>query len=237
MRIGKNHYPHEYSMNKGTNTVPLQQTNCEKDLGVYTDDQLTFQQHIAMKTKKANQMVGLIRRSFHFLDEKMFSLLFKSMVRPILEYSNSVWSPHFKKDIIEIEKVQRRATKMVPGLTQLSYDERLKKLNIPSLEYRRTRGAMIDVYKCMHNMYDINFIWLKKVDNSVTRGNSLKLVKQRNESNFKRNAFSQKIVNNWNSLSESTANAPSINAFKSRIDREWSDRLYRFTEYGMSSVE
>ena len=67
---------------------------------------------------------------------------------------NLVWSPFRKKDIVTIENVERRATKMIPELKELSYKERLKKLYLPTLVYRRNRGDMIEVYKILNGRYD-----------------------------------------------------------------------------------
>ena len=76
------------------------------------------------------------------------------MVRPHLEYVQSVWSPFRMKDIVTIENVQRSATKMLPGLKELSYKESLKILDIPTLVNRRIRGDMIEVYKILNGRYD-----------------------------------------------------------------------------------
>ena len=70
---------------------------------------------------KANQIVGIIRRSFKYLDFKKFCLLFKSLARPNLEYASGVWNPYKTKDVEAIENVQRRATKMLPDMKDLTY--------------------------------------------------------------------------------------------------------------------
>ena len=70
-------------------------------------------------------------------------------MRNLLEYAIAAWHPYKKKDIDMIEKVQRRATKIVPSLKHLTYPERLKELNIPTLSYRRIRGDMIETFKIM----------------------------------------------------------------------------------------
>ena len=117
---------------------------------------LSFKDHIAQQTAKANKIVGLIviRRSFDHLSEKMFVILYKSLVRPILEYGHSIWQPSEKGLCCDIEKVQKRAIKMLGHLKDKPYCERLKKLKLPSLEFRRLRGDMIETYKFLHGHYD-----------------------------------------------------------------------------------
>ena len=100
-------------------TPIVDRVKLEKDLGLAVDTRLTFEKHISDKVNKANQMMGLVRRSFIFMDHNNFRWLFKAIVHPHLEYINSVWSPMRKKDINTIENVQRRATKMIPGLKDL----------------------------------------------------------------------------------------------------------------------
>ena len=75
----------------------LEHVFSEKDLGVIIDSDLTFEEHITTKIKKANQMMGLVRRSFTFLDGNTFTRLYTTIVRPHLEYGQAVWSPHLKK--------------------------------------------------------------------------------------------------------------------------------------------
>ena len=170
--------------------------------------------------------MGMIRRTFKFIDKEIFALLFKSRVRPILEYGNTIWSPRLKKkDIDAIERVQRRATKTVPGLATLPYPERLRVLNLPSLIYRRARGDMIETYKYQHNMYDIDNEWFNL--RQVTRGHTRKLIKPRCNSTLRLHCFSNRVVNHWNSLPENVVSAPSVNAFKSRLDNHW--QTYQFT--------
>ena len=103
---------------------------------------MKFDEHINNAVKKANQMTGLIKRSFEYIDKKMFLKLYKAIVRPHLEYANVVWHPIYIRQKQLIEGVQRRATKIVPGLSKLSYDDRLIALNLPTMKYRQTRGDL-----------------------------------------------------------------------------------------------
>ena len=82
----------------------------------------------------------------------MFLNLYKSLVRPHLEYATVVWSPQYKKDIISIENIQRRATHLIRATSHLSYPERLTNLGLPMLKYRRERADMIQVYKIPNNI-------------------------------------------------------------------------------------
>jgi len=72
--------------------------------------------------------------------------LYNVMVRPHLEYGNVVWHPQLKKDIDLIDSVQHRATRMVPGLHNLLYDDRLKRMDLPSLMYHCLHGDVIETY-------------------------------------------------------------------------------------------
>ena len=96
----------------------------EKDLGVIINKDLKFQHHIAESVKKANRKLGLIRRSFSCLDKEIFTNLYKSIVRPNLEYGCTIWSVIYKKEAITLENVQRRATKLVSSIRHLTYSER-----------------------------------------------------------------------------------------------------------------
>ena len=142
--------PPQYTMNN----KPLALSDEEKDLGVIIDSKLTFEKHIQAKINKANQIMGLIRRTIEYLNKENFKLLFTALVRPHLEYANAVWSPSLKKHVNALENVQRRATKYIPGLANMSYQERLQTLELPTLQYRRYRGDMIEVFKITHGLYD-----------------------------------------------------------------------------------
>ena len=99
------------------------------------DNKLLFREHIAKKVGTVNRNLGLICKTFEFMDKDMFVNLYKSLVRPHLEYTTVVKSPHFKKDIISTENVQRRATHLVKSVSHLCYADRLKTLGLPTLEY------------------------------------------------------------------------------------------------------
>ena len=144
----------KYTMNTGQEVIEIETVTSEQDLGVMIDKTLNFSEHINSKVNKANRNLGIISRTFTFMDKEMFLNLYKSLVRPHLVYAVTVCAPLYKKDMIIIENVQRRATKLVKSISHLPYSERLKSLGLPSLEYRRERADVVEIYKIM-NQIDI----------------------------------------------------------------------------------
>ena len=145
----------EYSMKTyegGLKT--LETVEAEKDVGVNIDSNLIFANHIQNRVNKANQIVGPTRRSSVYLENRIFCLLFKALVRSLLEYARGVWTPYKKADITSIENVQKRATKMLPTLKNLTNEERLRTLKLPTLRFRRLSGDMIETFKILKGIYD-----------------------------------------------------------------------------------
>jgi len=101
-------------------------------------------------------MLGIIKRNFRDIKHDAFImlLLYKSLVTSHLEYANSVWNPYHVQDIEALEKVQKRATKLISSLKHNSYEERLRILHLPTLKFRRIKGDMIEVYKILTGIYD-----------------------------------------------------------------------------------
>ena len=164
-------------------------------------------------------MLGIIRRSFTNLNSSNFRKLYTSLVRPHLEYASSIWHPHRKLLIKELESVQRRGTKLIPLLKHLSCKERLQHLKLPLLTYRRSRGDLIEAFKIFHHYSsDPSEVLHLHHSSSSTRGHPFKLHNDRNLTSLRSNSFSQRIVNNWNSLPDNIINSPSTNTFKNRLD-------------------
>ena len=204
-------------------------TTAEKDLGVLVDCNLNFDQHIFEIVKKANRLVGMISRVITFKDERVMVPLFKALVRSVLEYGNAVWCPYLVKHLEAIENVQRKFTKRIIGVTDLDYEARLIRLKLPSLEFRRLRGDMIEVYKMTHASYDCKItaplFTIKESDR--TRGHSLQLTKFHSKSTRFSNFFTNRIVNYWNKLPNSIVNSGTTNAFKNALDIYWKDFKYK----------
>ena len=120
-----------------------------------------------------------------------------------------------------MEKVQRRATKIPRLLHKYSYEERLRKLNLTTLIYRRKRADIIQVFKMLKGYESLDAELFFTLDKSCTRGHSLKLVKPRAITRIRQYSFSHRIINDWNSLREGTVNSESINGFKTSLENEW----------------
>ena len=133
-------------MNTKSSYVNLWCVNSTKDLGIIVDNNLSFVEHINEKVKKANIMLGLIKRNFINMNENTFILLYKSPTRSQLKYGASVWYPHKKESINIIEGIQRRATKLIPKIKYICYEDRLKFLKLSTLCYRGLRSDMIETY-------------------------------------------------------------------------------------------
>jgi hypothetical protein len=150
-------------------------TQSTEDLGITIDEKLKFQIHINNQTKKANQRLGMIKRSFTYMDKNMFTTLYTSIVRAHLEYGSNIWSIMYKNEAIQIENVQRRATKLVKNIPHLSYSDRSRYLGLPSLQYRRLRSDMVETFRIINNIDKVNSNKIFPKNENTTRGHKHKI--------------------------------------------------------------
>ncbi|KAK4297160.1 hypothetical protein Pmani_030399 [Petrolisthes manimaculis] len=210
-------------------------TTEEKDLGVIVDSGLTFSKHIQTQVNKANSVLGAIKHTFKAMDPTAFLSLYKSLVRPNLEYASVIWSPKLKRDKDALEYVQRRATRLVTGLSGKSYEERLQTLELPALEFRRQRADMIQMFKLVHGLEKLNpapcsecgKMMIQPAFNVNNRGHDFKLQIQ-HEPRPRDNFFTRRAVRNWNGLTQDTVSANCVNIFKNRLTKEWKNKPERY---------
>lgn len=239
MHLGKTNPKATYDMETADGKRHnLEETEVEKDLGVEVDNQLKFSKHIQSKVNKANKVLGCLRHTFKFMNKEIFTMLYKSLVRPHLEYASCIWSPHLKRDQDAIERVQRRATKLVPELKDLPYATRLQHLNLPTLKFRRRRADLIEAYRIISNQHHINGHChcsqcptkqlLEISTNTHTRGHKYKL-KTQIATGARKNFFSTRVTSDWNKLKEETTTAENVNCFKSRLEKDWSNQDLKYS--------
>ena len=225
IHYGKRNAQHNYTLNG----KEIEKSTEEKDLGVLFDSSLEFERHITSVTKKANSRLGIVRRGFRSLSEKPFCRLYKSLVRPLVEYANTVAHPVYKREEDKLERVQRRASKVPHSLCDLPYEERLRKLGIPTLRYRRKRADVLQAWRIVHRVDELSEAdFFVRTEDNRTRGHSLKFQKPHSKTRIRKEAFSQRTVSSWNSLPDSVVTADKINTFKSRLDKWWREDQDKF---------
>ena len=214
MHLGRNDKPTYTLFDQITKTnTPLQHT---VELGVWTTPAMNFSLHCHKIANKANQ---ILKRNFKYISISSFMIPYKTFVLPHLEYCALIWNPHFAKvidvlDIDVLEKVQRRATKLIPSISTQPYEARLAKLNLHLLYCRRQRGDLIEVYKILNRHYLTNPQDVFAISSkSITRGHSMKLFKQRAVTTTRLYFFSFRVINHWNKLPQEIISATSQSAF------------------------
>ena len=223
MHIGRRNPKNVYGMGGSV----LETTSAERDLGVMIDDRLDLGSHIKSIVAKANRMLGLIKISFACLDKPMFLNLYLVLVRPHLEYCVQVWSPYKQKYIKLLERVQRRATKLVPELRNLEYAERLKRLGLTTLEERRVRGDMIQTYKFISRKEDIDPSVFFKMARPRPGAHGKKIFIQRPRLDVRKNFYSQRCGPKWNILEKKVIEAQKTGTFKKNFDKMAARRTLR----------
>ena len=195
-------FNYRYSLN-GTY---LSEVNTQRDLGVLVSNDLSPRTHIVDIVKKANQRIGMVRRCFTNLTGKKIKTLYTTMIRPVLEYGASVWSPYYKKDIDCLEQVQKRCC-------LLTTDE----IKLPSLEERRLVFDLCEVYKYLNRYNKIGGDELFTLAERQLGGHSMKLIRPYAKTITRYSFFSVRVVNKWNELPEDVVSAPTLAKFKEKL--------------------
>ena len=202
----------------------LESAHEEKDVGVVVNRDLKPSTHVRKSANTANKVLGLMARSFHFRDHKTWIGLYKTYVRPHMEYASPCWSPWSNRDIELLESVQKRAVNMCSGLRSQTYEDKLQEIGLMSLADRRYRADMIQTWKILNNKDRVReSTWFTRLNDARIRhtrltDSNMNLLIPRANLEIRRNFYSNRIPRLWNNLSENIKNATSLDQFKCTLD-------------------
>ncbi len=210
---------------------PVPVVKSASDLGVIVDSCLSFREHVSSIVRKANFSMSVLFKCFTTSEVSALILAYTSYIRPILEYSSTVWNPTLHRrsplacltSIDKLESVQRCFTRRLFSrcmLAEMSYVERIAYLKLEPLELRRLKFSLSMVYKMVHGLSDVNFSDYFKclsATTPITRGHCFKLRYPPFHKDVRLNTFAVSVVSIWNELPESIVSSPSLSCFRSRL--------------------
>lgn len=220
MHLGNSNPKNTYTMEN----QQLSTTEEERDIGVLINRSLKPTKQCESAANRAKVVLNQISRSFHYRDRHVFKRLYITYVRPHLEFSVPAWSPTLIQDINTLESVQIKAVNMISGLRGSTYQEKLQEIGLQSLETRRKRFDLIQVYRIMNNNMEVEAnTWFNKVGENSTRNTRqtakrLNLVISRTKTQIRQNFFTTRAAISWNSLPEDIQNAVNLKQFKRKLD-------------------
>ena len=219
LHLGKNNQKHSYTMNGNT----LDSTDKEKDIGVIICNNLKPAAHCEKVARTATGVLHQILRSFSFRDRSILPRIYQQYVRPHLEFAVPAWSPWQRGDIDLIENVQKKMVREVTGLQGRTYEERLAKLGMETLEDRRLELDLVTAFKILKGVDDVDKkTWFTQVPEDRTHRTRAtegghNIVRVTSKSEPRRNFFSQRVAEKWNELPLHVKNAPTVSSFKNGL--------------------
>jgi hypothetical protein len=201
----------------------LQSVKEVKDLGFTITSDLSWSPHICKIVKRANTMIYLLFNAFNCPKGSLAQILFKTYVRPILEFGSVIWSPWLVKDKNLLEGVQRKFTKKIPTLTGKPYNERLAELDLCPLEERRITSDLLITYRILNHEYGEELFGIYELsDDSRLRGHGLKLYHEKYKTKCREHFLPNRVFLSWNSLSNDIVQSSSVAIFKNKLQKHLS---------------
>ena len=228
MHLGNKNQRKDYTMKLGEDREPhiLEKTELEKDLGVLVSSDLKWAAQVDKATKSANSVISQIRNSFSYFDKSLVKLLYVGLIRPKMEFAIQVWNPYFEKDKERLDRVQHRATRLVPELRKKPYEYRLKMFGLTDLDIRRERGDLIEYYKIKNQLDKVewskeptNLLLSKNLRPSLRRDDILVCEKLNKEHMSRKSFFLNRTVPIWNRLPINVKEAITLDSFKASLDK------------------
>ena len=215
MHLGNNNPNHSYHINQTEITT----VTTEKDIGFWISNDLSNSTHVHKARSRALGEIARIKRNFSFIDKQAFCVLYNQRVRPHLDYGMTACPPDSAAEAKLLERVQAKATALVHGLRGFNSEERRKKLGLMTLEERRERGDLMEVFKILKGLTKIDpteFWEVRDARNGARLVKELASKGKRQRKNF----FSYRVVQKWNLLPMDLKTAPSLDSFKNRLDKK-----------------
>jgi hypothetical protein len=221
IHVGAKNHGYKYEMGGGE----LDEADFEKDVGVLIHRNLRPSLQCAKAAKRANSVLGQLTRAVSYRDKETFMSLYTTYVRPHLEYAVQAWCPWTLGDKEILENVQRRAVAMVTNLRGRTYGERLAEMGMTTLENRRRRGDLIQMFRVMAGKDRVEpSTWFSPAQNRegamstrLTSG-SFNVERKLGKSEVRKNFWSVRVVDTWNTLPDSVKSSASVDIFKNSID-------------------
>ena len=204
---------------------PIPKTNVVRDLGIFITNDLKWETQINKIYSKAIVLVYTILRSFRTANANTYVKLFKTYIRPLMEYNHIIWNPNLKRDIQIIESVQRKFTRLLCQKLNIKYNDykhRLQILNIESLEGRRIRSDLVTTYKLLNNLIDLDptdFFITNNIKNKYNLRRNPQYLKHPKLSNtaVRRTFFSNRVIKIWNTLPTKVVMSTNLTLFKNNL--------------------
>ena len=213
LQIGKN-FPFSYHLGPEN----LNWTTSAKDLGVWICGSLKNSLQCEAVYKRASGLLGMLRRIFGRFSPVTLPRIVNTYILPVMEYASQAWTPWLRKDVLVLEKIYHRATKLVKGLQNLTYEERLAQLDLVTLSHRRIRSDLILTFKILQSPnHPLRHLFQYRSIRS-TRSHAATLAIPHSRLNCRRYFYSVRVCFLWNSLPESIVDASCVQTFKQKLD-------------------